>query len=105
MARLTRVITARLSPDEFERFRGRAAELGLTTSTLLRQTIVAASPLTATNEDVLLCELRAMRRILINLLYKIGTHATLTEESMRQLIHHADNEPSTRAGARFDSER
>lgn len=105
MARLTRVMTVRLTAEEFELFRERAATLGMTTSALLRETLVAPSRVNNATDHVLLSELLAMRMIVINILYKIGTRATLTEENINQLIQQADKEKSTRAGARIASER
>jgi hypothetical protein len=102
MARLSRVITARLSQEEFEVVHQRAEGLCVTASALLRELLVAPSTSPVNNADhVLLSELLAMRMILINLLYKIGTRVVLTEDSINQLIQQADSEKSTRADARF----
>jgi hypothetical protein len=104
MARLTRVITARLSAEEYEDIRARAAFRGVTASVLLRELLLSASAGSDDTSNQLLGEILAMRAIMINLLHQIGTHTVLTIETVSEIIRQADQKKARHADARLTQE-
>ncbi|MGD0940153.1 MAG: hypothetical protein ABR905_10610 [Terracidiphilus sp.] len=101
MARLSRVITARLSLEEYEEIRSRAAFRGVTASALLRELLVSHTTESDSPSHLVLGEVLAMRTIMINLLHLIGTHSVLTVDAVSEIIRQADRQKATRADARL----
>jgi hypothetical protein len=102
MPKLTRLVTARLSVEEFDIFKSRAADNGTTASALLRKLIVSPSgPEYSSFDHCLMSEVLALRAITINLLYQIATHSAITPGTIAALIKQADNDKATRADNRL----
>jgi hypothetical protein len=65
----------------------------------------AAAPARAVETEVILSELLALRKIVINLLYRREAHEPLTERSMRELIEAADSDKIPKAIERLQAVR
>lgn len=95
-------MTVRLSLEEFDSFRERAALRGMTTSALLRE-LLGVIPHAKSDDStrVLLSEILAMRAITINMLHKLGANTVLTVDTVNEIIRQADREKTSRAEARL----
>ena len=89
----------RLSEAEYAQCETSAARRGLTAGEWCRQVLLAASEKEAEagrtetrGAEVILAEILALRKIVINLLYGERTGEPLEEKAMRELIEAADSE-------------
>ena len=84
-----------------------AAQRGQTLSEWCRQVVLetATAPARAVETEVILSELLALRKIVINLLYRHAGHEPLTERSMRELIEAADRDKIPKAIERLRAVR
>jgi hypothetical protein len=91
-------ISAKVSDDEYATLQALAG--GQNLSAWARQVLLAgASP--RLTEQVLLGELLALRAILLNLHFMIGTGEPITPDDMRRLIAQADQDKLRYARERF----
>src|SRR5437016_3929527 len=90
-----RSLGTRLSEAEYAQCEKLAARRGLTTGEWHRQVLLeaaVASPAQEPEAEVMLSEILALRKIVINLLYGEKAGGPLSEERMRELIEAADSE-------------
>jgi len=95
-----RIISARLTDDEWKQLEQLWASSGLTRGEWCRKVLLNAipsgsspSPLTAVSDvTVVLAEVLASRTIVINLLHALGRGDSLSAEQVRMLTERADGE-------------
>jgi hypothetical protein len=103
-----RSLGTRLSEAEYAQCEKSAARRGLTTGEWCRQVLLeaaVASPAQEPEAEVILSEILAFRKIVINLLYGEKAGAPLSEERMRELIETADSEKLRKAAERLRAVR
>jgi len=98
-----RSLGTRLSEAEYAQCEKSAARRGQTLSEWCRQVLLdaAAGPAQAPEAEVILSEILALRKIVINLLYGEKAGEPLSEERMRELIEAADSEKLRKAAERL----
>jgi hypothetical protein len=103
-----RSLGTRLSEAEYAQCEKSAARRGLTIGEWCRQVLLAASekeaeagPAETPEAEVILAEILALRKIVINLLYGYKAGQPLDEERMSQLIVAADSDKLAKAAARL----
>ena len=94
-----RSVGTKVTEPEHAQCEKAAARRGQTLSEWCRQVVLeaAAAPARAVETEILLSELLALRKIVINLLYRQAGHEPLTERSMRELIEAADRDKIPKA--------
>jgi hypothetical protein len=102
-----RSLGTRLSEAEYAQCEKSAARRGQTLSEWCRQVLLdaATGPAQAPEAEVILSEILALRKIVINLLYGEKTGEPLSEERMRELIEAADSEKLAKAIERLHAVR
>jgi hypothetical protein len=102
-----RSLGTRLSEAEYAQCEKSAARRGQTLSEWCRQVLLdaATGPAQAPEAEVILSEILALRKIVINLLYGEKTGEPLSEERMRELIEAADSEKLAKAIERLRAVR
>jgi hypothetical protein len=103
-----RSLGTRLSEAEYAQCEKSSARRGLTVGEWCRQVLLAASekeaqatPAETPEAEMILAEILALRKIVINLLYAEKAGEPLDEERMNQLIVAADSEKLAKAAARL----
>ena len=98
-----RSLGTKLSEAEYAQCEKSAARRGQTLSEWCRQVLLeaAAGPAQALEAEVILSEILALRKIVINVLYGDKAGEPLSEERMRELIEAADSEKLRKAAERL----
>jgi hypothetical protein len=97
-----RSLGTKLSEAEYAQGEKSAARRGQTLSEWCRQALLeAAGPAQQPEAEVILSEILALRKIVINLLYGERAGESLSEERMRELIEAADSEKLRKAAERL----
>jgi hypothetical protein len=99
---LTKSVGTKVSEAEFALLEDRARQGNATLSAWVRRSLLAAATETHASEpEIFLGEVLALRSIAINLLFSISQGNAVTEESMKTLIDRADSDKVRRAVERF----
>ena len=96
-------VSTKVSEEEFAALEARARARKLTLSEWVRAELLEAHDGAA--DEVLLGEVLALRTILINLLFSLGSGKPVTPEAMQELIARADGDKSRRAMERLTALR
>jgi hypothetical protein len=98
-----RSLGTKLSEAEYAQCEKSAARRGQTLSEWCRQALLdaVAGPAPRPEAEVILSEILALRKIVINLLYGDKAGEPLSEERMRELIEAADSEKLRKAAERL----
>ena len=97
----SRSIGTKVTEEEYARLEALAA--GQSMSEWARETLLRAGDRRGPSpaEEALLAEVLALRTILLNALYKIGSGQLLSADEMQQLIDRADADKLKKAGDRL----
>ena len=103
---LTKSVGTKVSEAELALLEARAKSTGLTLSTWVRRSLLAA-PIEATLNvgEVTLAEVLALRTILINLMFSVSQGKPVTAESTQALIDRTDADKMMRAMERLTGAR
>jgi hypothetical protein len=96
-------VSTKVSEEEFAALEARARARKLTLSEWVRAELL--EPHDGAADEVLLGEVLALRTILINLLFSLGSGKPVTPEAMQELIARADGDKSRRAMERLTAVR
>jgi hypothetical protein len=102
-----RTVGTKLTDREYAQCERSAARRGQTLSEWCRQVLLAAveSPAQRPEDEAILSEILALRKIVINLLYGEKAGEPLSEERMQELIEAADSEKLRKAAERLEAVR
>lgn len=94
-----RSVGTKLTDAEYAQCEQTAARFGLAVSEWCRQVVLEAStdPAATPESEVILSEILALRKIVINLIYQRESGERLTEEYVRELIESADADKISKA--------
>jgi hypothetical protein len=92
----TKSVGTKLTEDEYAALDARAD--GQRLSEFVREILLTAIR-QSTDAELVLAELLAVRTILVNVLFALANGRVLSEEDMRELIDHADQDKRERAKA------
>lgn len=98
-----RSVGTKLTEAEYAQCEQAAARIGLAVSEWCRQAVLEASTMPAVRpeSEVILGELLALRKIVINLIYRRDSGKQLTEEFVQELIESADANKTSKAMERL----
>jgi len=96
-----------ITEAEFAQCERSAAHRGQTLSEWCRQALLeaASGPAQTPEAEIILAELLALRKIVINLLYRQAANEPLSERFMHELIEAADSEKIAKAAERLQAAR
>jgi hypothetical protein len=97
-SRRTKSIGTKVTPDEYARIQALAGEQPV--SEWVRAALLRASDASPTN-SIVLAELLALRTILLNLHFHLGSGTPVAAETMHRLIERADQDKYQQAEARL----
>jgi len=99
----TRSVGTKLTETEYAQCERTAAQFGLAVGEWCRQVVLEAStlPTIKPESEVILGEFLALRKILINLIYRRERGEQLTEEFVRELIDTADSDKISKGAERL----
>jgi hypothetical protein len=100
-----RSVSTKLTEAEYAKCGRMAAQCGLAVSEWCRQAVLEASTIPAAmpESEVILGELLALRKIVINLIYRHDSGEQLTEEFVQELIESADAHKISKAMERLQA--
>jgi Mobilization protein NikA len=100
-----RSVSTKLTEAEYAQCERTAARCGLAVSEWCRQAVLEASDADAARaeDEVILAEILALRKIVINLVYGREAGEALTEEHVRELIESADADKILKAAGRLQA--
>lgn len=98
-----RSVSTKLTETEYAQCERMAGQCGLAVSEWCRQAVLEASTIPAAQpeSEVILGELLALRKIVINLIYRRDSGERLTEEFVQELIESADANKTSKAKERL----
>ena len=97
-SRRTKSIGTKVTPEEYARIRALAGEQPV--SEWVRAALLRATDASPTN-SIVLAELLALRTILLNLHFHLGSGTPVAAETMQRLIERADQDKYQQAEARL----
>jgi hypothetical protein len=104
----TKTISTKVSEEEQERLESLAQAEGQSLAEWVRDTLLAraaaATGPTTSAEQVQLAELLALRKILLNVLFKVANGEKITKQEMQNLIDNADADKLKNAGERLSGQ-
>ena len=102
-----RTVGTKLTDREYAQCEKSAARRGQTLSEWCRRVLLAAveSPAQRPEDEAILSEILALRKIVINLLYGDKAGEPLSEERMQELIEAADSDKLRKAAERLQAVR
>jgi predicted RNA-binding Zn ribbon-like protein len=100
-----RSVSTKLTEAEYVQCERMAARCGLAVSEWCRQAVLEASDAGAVRaeDEVILAEILALRKIVINLVYGREAGEALTKEQVRELIESADADKISKAANRLQA--